>query len=337
MIRLSVDLMGADAGVAELLKGLYLFHKRRLECTFLLFGTRAALSSELKRYPLPKHLFEVVYAQDYVNSDAEVFRTLKSGIDTTMARALHSVVSGQAQGVISAGNTGVYLALSRFILKTLEGVFRPAIISQIPTCRGESVMLDLGGNLDNSSKVLVQYALMGKIFCQKVLGVESPSIGLLNVGTELQKGTDALKEAYDMLKHQKGLNFYGYVEGNDISKGTVDVVVTDGFTGNVALKTGEGTMRMMSFMLNRVFRSSFSARCAGWIAKPFLQDLKAYFDPRVYNGALWLGVRGVAVKSHGGTDSIGFSHALETAYDMVRINIVQEIQNTLLQQISTSE
>ena len=335
MIRLSVDLMGADAGVAELLKGIYLFHKRRLECTFLLFGTEKALSSELKRFSLPSRLFEVVFVQDYVNSEAAVFSTLKSGIDTTMARALHSVALGEAQGVISAGNTGVYLALSKSILKTIDGIFRPAIVSQIPTCRGESVMLDLGGSLDTTSRVLVQYALMGKVFCQKVLGVSSPSIGLLNVGTELQKGTESLKETYEILKHQEGLNFYGYVEGNDISKGTVDVVVTDGFTGNVALKTGEGTMRMMSSMLNRIFRSSFSARCAGWIAKPFLQDLKAYFDPRVYNGALWLGVKGVAVKSHGGTDSIGFSHALETAYDMVRMDIVREIQNTLLEQSGT--
>ncbi|ETZ05173.1 phosphate acyltransferase PlsX [Holospora undulata] len=331
MVRLSVDVMGADAGVEELLKGVCLFHERYPECKFLIFGLESELSKALTKFSLPSHLFEAIYTPSYVNSQAEVLATLKSGMDTSMSRALHSVVSGQSKGVVSAGNTGVYLALSKSILKTLEGILRPAIVSQIPTCRGESVMLDLGGSLESSSKGLVQYALMGKIFCQKVLGVEFPSVGLLNVGTELQKGKESLKEAYEVLKHQQGIDFYGYIEGDDISKGTVDVIVTDGFTGNIALKTGEGTMRMMSFMLGRAFRSSFYARCAGWIAKPFLQDFKSYFDPRIYNGALWLGVRGIAVKSHGGTDAIGFSHALETAYDMVRMNIVHEIQNTLLE------
>ncbi|GAJ45999.1 phosphate acyltransferase [Holospora elegans E1] len=331
MIHLSVDVMGADARVEELLRGVSLFHERYPECKFSIFGVEAELSNALKSFSLSEHLFDVVYTPDYVNSQAEVFSTLKSGMDTSMSRALHSVASGQSKGVVSAGNTGVYLALSKSILRTLEGIIRPAIVSQIPTCKGESVMLDLGGNLDSSSKILIQYALMGKIFCQKVLGVEFPSIGLLNVGTELQKGKESLKEAYEILKYQDGMNFYGYIEGDDISKGTVDVIVTDGFTGNVALKTGEGTMRMMSFMLGRAFRSSFYGRCAGWIAKPFLQDFKSYFDPRIYNGALWLGVRGIAVKSHGGTDAIGFSHALETAYDMVRMNIIHEIQSTLLE------
>ncbi|ETZ07712.1 phosphate acyltransferase [Holospora obtusa F1] len=331
MVCLSVDVMGADSGVEELLKGILLFHSRCPECKFLIFGVESDLSLGLKNFSLSQNLFDVIYTPTYVRSQADVFSTLKAGEDTSMSCALRSVFSGQSQGAVSAGNTGVYLALSKSILKTLEGILRPAIVSQIPTCRGESIMLDLGGNLESSSKSLVQYALMGKVFCQKVLGVEFPSVGILNVGTELQKGKESLKEAYELLKNRKEINFYGYVEGDDISKGTVDVVVTDGFTGNIALKTGEGTMRMMSYMLNRVFQSSFYSRCVGFIARPFLQDFKAYFDPRVYNGALWLGVRGIAVKSHGGTDSIGFSHALETAYDMVRMNIVHEIQSTLLQ------
>lgn len=335
MVRIAVDVMGADAGVSELLKGICLFHKRRPDCQFLLFGTQDALQAELEHYPLDRKFFDVVYVKDYVDSEATVFSTLKSRTDTSMSRALHSVVSGETQGVVSAGNTGVYLALSKSILKALEGVFRPAIVSQIPTCRGESVMLDLGGNLDISSKMFIQHALMGEVFCRKVLGVEQPSIGVLNVGTELQKGTESLREVCEFLKQCEDVNFYGYIEGNDIPMGTVDVIVTDGFSGNVALKMGEGTMRMMAVMLNRLFRRSWYAKCVGWIAKPFLQDLKAYFDPRIYNGALWLGVNGVAVKSHGGTDAIGFSHALETAYDMIRMNIVQEIQNALLSRMQS--
>jgi glycerol-3-phosphate acyltransferase PlsX len=335
MIRIAVDVMGADAGVAELLRGVCLFHQRRPECKFLIFGTEAALSLELSHCKLPTESFEVVYVEHSIDCNSTVYAALKSRAETSMSKALESVALGAVDGVVSAGNTGVYLALSKRILKTLEGVLRPAIVSQIPTCRGESVMIDLGGNLEVSSKTLVQHAVMAEVFCRKVLGVESPSIGLLNVGTEFQKGSEALREAYEILQCRKDVNFYGYIEGNDIPLGTVDVIVTDGFTGNVALKTGEGTMRMFSIMVNRLFHRSFYAKCIGWLAKPFFKELKTYFDPRLYNGALWLGVRGVAVKSHGGTDALGFSHALETTYDMIRMRIVDEIQGALLIRVYT--
>ena len=337
MIRIAVDVMGADAGVAELLRGINLFHQRRPECKFLIFGTEVELVKELVHCKLPAELFELNYVDYGVGGNATVYSVLKSREESSMSKALKSVASGQVNGVVSAGNTGVYLALSKTVLKTLEGVVRPAIVSQIPTFRGESVMIDLGGSLEVSSKTLVQHALMAEVFCRKVLGIEFPSIGLVNVGTEFQKGREALREAYEMLRCRSDVNFYGYIEGNDIPLGTVDVIVADGFTGNVALKTGEGTMRMFSGMANKIFTRSVYGKCVGWLAKPFFKELKAYFDPRVHNGALWLGVKGVAIKSHGGTDALGFSHALETAYDMIRMNIVDEIQEALSERIAVSE
>jgi phosphate acyltransferase len=186
--------------------------------------------------------------------------------------------------------------------------------------RGESVMLDLGGSLAASSKNLVDFAVMGDTFARHVLGLTHPSIGLLNVGHESSKGTDSLKEAAMILKSLP-LNFVGFIEGDDICKGVVDVIVTDGFSGNIALKTAEGVIRMVFSSLKKTFGSSKWGKVSGYLAKPFLTDLKNHFDPRTYNGAIWLGLRGVAIKSHGGTDALGFAHALEMTHDMVLANV----------------
>ena len=227
------------------------------------------------------------------------------------------MAEGKAAVVVSAGNTGALMAMAKMVLKTLPGIDRPAIASFFPTLRGESVMLDLGANLECDADNLVQFAVMGAAFARSVLGLEQPTVGLLNVGSEEQKGHEAIREAAARLRVlELPLRFDGFIEGNDIGAGKVDVVVTDGFTGNVALKTAEGTAKFYSELLRRTFQGSLLARIGYLLARPAFSKLKARTDPRRYNGAMFLGLRGICVKSHGGTDEIGFANAICVAYDL---------------------
>jgi len=228
------------------------------------------------------------------------------------------VAEGRAQGVVSAGNTGALLALSKIVLKTLPGIDRPAMAAIMPSARGDVVMLDLGANVACDSRNLVEFALLGDMFARTVLGLTAPTIGLLNVGSEELKGDDRIRTAADVLRrsHVSG-QFFGFVEGHDIAAGTTDVVVTDGFTGNIALKTGEGALKLVTDLLRQIYSSSLSARLGYLLAKPGLDQMKLWLDPRRYNGAVMLGLNGVLVKSHGGTDAEGFAHATDVAIDMV--------------------
>jgi glycerol-3-phosphate acyltransferase PlsX len=220
--------------------------------------------------------------------------------------------------VVSAGNTGALLALAKIVIKTLPGIDRPAMAAIGPSARGDVVMLDLGANVTCDTRNLVEFAVMGDVFARTVLGLTSPSIGLLNVGAEELKGDDRVRDAAEILRQSAiGKQFYGFVEGHDIAAGTTDVVVTDGFTGNVALKTGEGALKLIAELLRQVFQSSISAKLAYLLARPGLDRLREWLDPRRYNGAVMLGLNGVVVKSHGGTDAQGFAHAIDVAVDMV--------------------
>ncbi len=238
--------------------------------------------------------------------------------DSSMRRAIDAVLNGEAAGVISAGNTGALLALSKIVLKTLKGIDRPAMAAIAPSAKGDVVMLDLGLNVVYDSRNLVEFALMGEIFARIVLGLPKPSFGLLNVGSEEGKGNEILRVAAATLRESPiGAQFYGFVEGHDIAAGTVDVVVTDGFTGNVALKTGEGALKLVSELLKRVFTSGPLAKLGYLLARGGLNRLREWLDPRRYNGAMLLGLNGVVVKSHGGTDAEGFAHAVDVAMDMI--------------------
>ena len=236
----------------------------------------------------------------------------------SMRVAIDAVAQGEASGVVSAGNTGALLALAKIVLKTLPGIDRPAMAAIGPSARGDVVMLDLGANVQCDARNLVEFAIMGDVFARTVLGLTAPSIGLLNVGSEELKGDDRLREAANTLRHSHvAAQFHGFVEGHDIAAGTTDVIVTDGFTGNVALKTGEGALRLMGGLLRQVFSASLSARLGYLLARPGLDRLREWLDPRRYNGAVMLGLNGVVVKSHGGTDAQGFAHAVDVAMDMV--------------------
>jgi glycerol-3-phosphate acyltransferase PlsX len=253
-------------------------------------------------------------------------QALRRGRNTSMWRAIESVKNGEAQVVISAGNTGALMAMSMFQLRTLEGIDRPAIAALWPTKRGQSVVLDVGANVVVSAEQLVDFAVMGEAFARGILGLERPTVGILNVGEEDAKGHDAVKEAAQILRRvDLPIEFCGFVEGDDISEGTVDVIVTDGFSGNIALKTAEGMAKLIVFYLRTALRRSLFGRVGALFASGALKALRRKLDPRAANGGIFLGLNGVVVKSHGGADALGFAAALDMAIDMAKVEVIPKI------------
>jgi glycerol-3-phosphate acyltransferase PlsX len=257
------------------------------------------------------------HAPDVISGDLKPTAALRMR-GSSMRLAIDAVAAGEAAGVVSAGNTGALMALAKIVIKTMPEIDRPALAAIGPSARGDVVLLDLGANVQCDARNLVEFAIMGDAFARVALGLTMPSIGLLNVGSEELKGDDRVRAAAEILRDSHvGAQFRGFIEGHDITAGTVDVVVTDGFTGNVALKTGEGALKLMRDLLRQVFTSSVPARLGYLLARPALDRLREWMDPRRYNGAILLGLNGVVVKSHGGTDALGFAHAVDVAMDMV--------------------
>ena len=319
--------MGGDLAPDMVIRGANIARQRFPQVQFLFFGDRARIAPLLGKLPLLDKVSTVHHADQEVRADDKPSTALRSGRSSSMRLAIDAVRDGQAAGVVSAGNTGALMAMAKFVLKTMPGIDRPAIASFFPTLRAESVMLDLGANLQCDANNLVEFAVMGNVFARTVLGVLEPTVGLLNVGSEDVKGHEALREAHAVLRdaNMPG-HFYGFVEGDDIAKGTVDVIVTDGFTGNIALKTIEGTVRLYGEFLRQTFSSSPLARLGYLLARPALRTLRARTDPRRYNGAIFLGLNGIAVKSHGGTDAFGFANAIGVAIDMVLHGAIEKIR-----------
>lgn len=313
----ALDAMGGDEGPAMVVAGADVARLNHPGVRFLLFGDGAKLEPLLAERPGLAAVSTVEHTDRIVTNDTKPSIALRSGRQSSMRLAIDAVAGGRADCVVSAGNTGALMAMAKFALKTLPGIDRPAIASFFPTERGETVMLDLGANIECDADNLVQFALMGAVFCKAVLGYPSPTIGLLNVGAEELKGHDELREAAARLRSMDlPGRFHGFVEGDDITRGTVDVVVTDGFTGNVALKTAEGTAKLVSHWLRQTFKSSVFASLGYLLAANAFRKLKARTDPRRYNGAMFVGLRGICVKSHGGTDAKGFGHAIDVAVDL---------------------
>jgi glycerol-3-phosphate acyltransferase PlsX len=326
-ITLSLDAMGGDHAPDMVIEGASIALRSNPEVRFLLFGDEARLKPLLERFPEVAAAAEIRPTTDVVPNDEKPSQALRGRRQSSMRLAINAVGSGEANGVVSAGNTGALMAMAKFVLKTLPGIDRPAIATYFPTRRGESVMLDLGANVECDEDNLVQFAVMGEVFARNVLGLKQPSIGILNVGTEEVKGSDAVKKAAQILSQTTlPIRFYGFVEGDDIGAGTVDVIVTDGFTGNVALKTAEGTAKMLGAFLKEALTSSPMAKLGTLLAKPALDAFRMRVDPRRYNGAMFLGLRGICVKSHGGTDALGFSNAIKVAAEMVRDGLVESIR-----------
>ncbi|MBE7210197.1 MAG: phosphate acyltransferase PlsX [Gluconacetobacter diazotrophicus] len=314
---LAVDAMGGDGAPDIVVDGLALAAERHPGARVLLVGDGGTLEALLERRPALRRMATVRHASAAISSDMKGTAALRLR-DSSMRVAMSAVASGEASGVISAGNSGALLALAKIVVKTMPGIDRPALAAISPSARGDVVMLDLGANVSCDSRNLVEFAVMGEAFAHVVLGLPKPSVGLLNVGSEEGKGDERLRQAADALRASPVAGqFHGFVEGHDITAGTTDVVVTDGFTGNVALKTGEGAFRLMGTLLRQVFNSNALSRLSYVLARPGLDRMRQWLDPRRYNGAVLLGLNGVVVKSHGGADAEGFAHAVDVAMDMV--------------------
>lgn len=325
-LTVSVDAMGGDAGPGIVVAALARSAVRHPSVHFLLHGDELQLKPLLGRRGKLKNKVDIRHSAEVVRMEDKPSHVLRRGRNTSMWHAIESVAKREAQVAVSCGNTGALMATSMFQLRTLDGIDRPAIAALWPTRRGQSVVLDVGANVESDSQQLVDFAIMGEAFARAVLGLERPSVGLLNVGAEDMKGHDAVKNAAQILRETSlPMEFRGFVEGDDIAEGTVDVVVTDGFTGNIALKTAEGTAKLVSTFLRAALRRSFLGRVGAVIARGALTTLRRKLDPRASNGGIFLGLNGIVVKSHGGTDSIGFASALDMAIDMARADVTAKI------------
>lgn len=323
-LTIALDAMGGDAAPRLVVRGANIARRRHPKVNYLMFGRESEVVPLLNRSRGLKAVTTFVHTDDVVSSEEKPSVALRTARNSSMRLAINAVRDGEADGVVSAGNTGALMAMAKFALKTLPGVDRPAIAAFFPTLKGETLMLDLGANVVCDARNLVEFAVMGNAFARCVLGVLQPNYGLLNVGSEEMKGHEALQEASARLRNANlPGEFVGFVEGDDIAKGTVDVIITDGFTGNVALKSAEGTAQLVNEYIRRTFKSSLLAGLGYLLARPALRKLRKRLDPRRYNGAIFLGLNGITVKSHGGTDALGFANAIGVAVDMKRHAIIE--------------
>jgi glycerol-3-phosphate acyltransferase PlsX len=314
---LAVDAMGGDHAPRAIVEGLQIAAERHPDARFMVFGDSALLAPLLAENPRAAAVCTVRHAGAVVGGEMKIAQALRLR-DSSLRLAIDAVARGEAFGAISAGNTAAIMAIAKLVLKTVAGIDRPAIAAIGPSARGDIVMLDLGANLMCDARNLVEFAVMGDAFARTVLGLPAPTLGLLNVGSEEQKGNEGLRQAAETLRgsYLAG-QFHGFVEGHDIAAGTTDIVVSDGFSGNIALKTGEGALRLMADLLRQVFSTDLASKLGYLLARPGLERLREWLDPRRYNGAVMLGLNGVVVKSHGGTDAEGFAYAVSVAMDMV--------------------
>jgi glycerol-3-phosphate acyltransferase PlsX len=316
-VTIALDAMGGDRAPDMVLKGASIALQRFPQVHFLIYGVESRIRPILAKLPRLAAQVTLHHTDDVVTDDDKPSQALRTGRRSSMRLAIDAVAEGEADGVVSAGNTGALMAMAKFALKMLPGIDRPAMAQYFPTRRGESVMLDLGANIECDADNLVQFALMGEVFARTVLGLQEPTVGLLNVGEEEAKGNDAVRGAAAQLRDADlPIHFHGFIEGDDIVSGAVDVVVTDGFTGNIALKTVEGTARLFAEFTRAAFKHSLMARIGYLFARRSLNKLRQRLDPRSHNGAVFLGLQGIAVKSHGSADALAFANAVGVAVDM---------------------
>lgn len=331
-LTIALDAMGGDKAPDMVVHGADIALERSPELKVILVGDEAQIRPLVEKTKrLKAQSPEIVHTDKVIADGDKPSAALRQGKGSSMRLAIDLVGQGRADGVVSAGNTGALMAMSKLVLRPMPGIDRPAIAGFFPTRRGESAMLDLGANVVCDATNLVQFAIMGQIFVRTVLGLERPVVGILNVGSEEQKGHESVREAAAILRSMTDMpfEFHGFVEGDDIPAGTVDVVVTDGFSGNIALKTAEGTSRLIGQFLRDAFRNSLLSRLGYLLARGAVGQLRQRMDPRRYNGAMFLGLNGIAVKSHGGTDALGFANAIGVAADMKRHGFIEKVREEL--------
>jgi len=332
-ITVAIDCMGGDHGPHVTVPAALDFLKSHRDVDLVLVGSADAVEAELRaRGGKPSPRLRVRHASEVVSMDESPALALRNKKDSSIRVAVDLVKNGEAQACVSAGNTGALMAISRFVLKMLPGIDRPAIISALPTMRGNTYVLDLGANVDCTPEHLLQFGIMGATLVAAVEHKERPRVGLLNIGEEDIKGNEVVKRAAELLR-ESGLNFVGNIEGDGIYKGEADVVVCDGFVGNVMLKTSEGLAQMVRSFLREEFMRSFLTKLVGVAVLPVLHAFRKRVDPRRYNGATLLGLRGIVVKSHGSADAFGFRRAIERASEEVR----NEVLRKLMQRFGATE
>jgi glycerol-3-phosphate acyltransferase PlsX len=328
-VTIALDAMGGDHGVSVTVPAALAALRAQPEMRLILVGQRERLETELSRLGAsPNGRLSIHDASQVVGMDEPPAQALRGKKDSSMRVAINLVKGGEAQAVVSAGNTGALMATARFVLKTLPGIDRPAIITAFPTIHGHVHILDLGANVDSTPEQLLQFGVMGSLLVGAVENKERPLVALLNVGVEDIKGNEAVKKA-DELFRQSGLNYHGYVEGDEIYTGKIDVIVCDGFVGNVALKTSEGLARMISQFMKEEFTRNPLAKLAGLVALPVINSFRRRLDTRQYNGASLVGLNGIVIKSHGGTDVVGFENAIRVAAEEVQNQVPQLIGRRL--------
>ena len=320
-------MMGGDRGLDVTAAGVALALDRHPDLCCVLVGDQDRILDALDS-PVDSQRIQIVHTTESVDMHEPPASALRFKKDSSMRVALNLLGSGDADACVSAGNTGALVATARFVLKTLSDIDRPAIISTLPRTRGHLHMLDLGANIDSPAEILMQFAVMGESMVRTIEGIERPSVGLLNVGSEEIKGSEVIKSANELLKSST-LNYVGYVEGDDIFNGTVQLIVTDGFAGNVALKTSEGLAQMLTKVIREEFGRNLLTQLSALVAAPVLKSFKNRFDHRAYNGAVLLGLNGTVVKSHGNVDGVAFSHAIDTARLAAKKDLVGHIRHDL--------
>lgn len=326
-LTISIDAMGGDRGVDIVVPGLEIVLTRRPGVNFLLYGHRDVVMAKLQDHPKVAAVTEFIHTEVAISMGLKPSQALRQGRRvSSMWCAIDAVKQGRADVVVSAGNTGALMAMAKVYLKTMAGIDRPAMAAIWPTIRSDSVVLDVGATVEAGVKQLVDFAVMGEAMARVVFGIDRPTVGLLNIGVEEMKGIDEVKAADQILRHSKlPIDYYGFVEGDDLGRGTVDVVVTNGFTGNVALKAAEGTAGQLSYYLRQAMARSLFARVGGFLAQGAFAMLKDKMDPRKANGGVFLGLNGIVVKSHGSTDPEGFANAVDLAIEMADADLVKKI------------
>ncbi|QMW23733.1 phosphate acyltransferase PlsX [Sandaracinobacteroides saxicola] len=329
---IALDAMGGDVGPAIVIAGAELARERYPALRFRIFGQKPRIEAELKTAPRIAAEAEIVDVDGVVAGTDKPSAAIRRAKSTSMGLAIEAVKSGAAQAAVSAGNTGALMAMAKLALRTMEGIERPALVALMPTLRSDSVVLDLGANTECDAENLVQFAVMGAAFARTVLALERPKVALLNIGEEDMKGTEELKDAAALLRAAGAdlpMEFSGFVEGNGIGQGLLDVIVTDGFSGNIALKTAEGTAKLVTGLLGNAYRSSWLTKIGYLLSRSALRALRDHLDPNNHNGAVFLGLNGVVVKSHGSATVKGFANAIGVAHDLVTQDIQAKIRADL--------
>jgi glycerol-3-phosphate acyltransferase PlsX len=331
-VRIALDAMGGDFGASVVVPGAALSLKRHPDAEFLLFGDSALIQAELTKYPPLRAVSKVIHTDVAVSMEDKPSQALRRGRKvSSMWLAIDAVKKGEADVAVSAGNTGALMAMARFCLRMLPGIDRPAIAAIWPTIRGDSIVLDLGASIGGDAQHLKALAVMGAATASVLFDLERPTVGLLNIGTEEIKGGEEIREAAELLRAMQSppFDFIGFVEGDGIGKGAADVIVTEGFSGNIALKAAEGTARQIGEYLRNAMSSTLMSKIGYLFARGAFRALREKMDPNKSNGGVFLGLNGIVVKSHGGTNADGFAYAVDVGYEMVRYDLLTKINQTL--------